>query len=325
MVLALGLSIAMMAPPPLIQLPQQSTHLDEILGRIIPNFEGINVEFRTTLTELFKTLGVKVWISPELEGKISLSMRGVKFDLLFHNFCAQVNATFRYERDTFLIVKRSDSSEGIGGTSRQVCSFAPGFPSSQVSISQRSLFLSRKQTKGGSYDLLMESIKTAGFKLSGIRSYGKTGFAIVLPFESIDKAGKPYVGSTKSFHRQRFDFSMPYLQSFEMSKMGELFANTWDNLDHDYRLIVIAATNDVTGPNDQTSQNQRSHFKDDIGIPEDFRAEKWANTPTVKAFVYEFRRPAGQHLAVLLKPGQSEISARRHLIMSGLWTEKELR
>ena len=317
--------MAMLASPPPIQLPPKSTHLDEILGRIIPNFEGISVDFRTTLTELFRTLGVKVWISPELEGKISLSMKQVKFEFLLQNFCAQVNATYRYERDTFLIVERSDRSEFNSANSRKLYSFAPGFPSSQVSISQKSLFLSPKQTKGGTYDLLMESIKTAGFKLDCSRSYGKTGFAIVLPFEAIDTAGYPYVGSTKSAHRQRFDFSMPYLPLFEMSKLGELFATAWGNFDHDYRLIIVAATTDATGPNGQSMQSQLSHFKDEIELPEEFRTEKWAKTPTVTAFIYEFRRPPGQRLAVLLKPGESKISARQHLILAGLWTEKELR
>ena len=57
-------------------------------------------------------------------------------------------------------------------------------------------------------------------------------------------------------------------------------------------------------------------------MPEAFLKRKWATDPTLTVLVYEFRPDSTRTVSVLLKPGESRIGARAHVVGSGLWTAK---
>ena len=319
--ISLALSMAMVTPRIGVTLQQQvSGVFPQYLDKITPNWEGVNFDFRTTVTELLKQLDVKFWLSPGVDGQITGSFKQAKLSTVLEKFCIQVGGGFQQIGDTVRIYGRGDFDHY--DQNHNYYNFAACTPSSQVTITRPELFLSPKQTKGGTFDMLTEAVHLAGYKSLDLMSSGNTGFAIALPFETIDANGAWI--ETRQRGRpskmDRFHFKLSYLPRLGTSRLSELFASAIDNEDMDYRMIVLVATTDF----EISPPQPLNRVESDMTLSKNFRYQKWAKPPTLTAYVYEFRRPPGQPLGVLVKPGQSKISARQHLILAGLWTEKEL-
>jgi hypothetical protein len=303
---ALGLSLT-------ILLSQPITTQGDILDKIIPNIDVKDANAIDVLKNLLKDVHMKMWVSPEIElaGKITLKLHNAKFEVVLQHILNQVNFTYMYLDHTFLFLPR----EGPGWDPAPPVDLpifqSKGF-TSKYSIKNSNLFLTPKKTMGGTFDLLTEATRSANFEWWDEWSYGSCGFAITLAFEAIDQRGAPLP------HSRLTNFNLRYLSKFGMARLPELFASGFGNQDKDYRMIVLTAS-------DSSSKSTRPWRYPGIkGLPYDFQIKHWNKSPEVTAFIYEFRRQNGNQLATLLKPGQSKISARQHLILSGLWTDNEL-
>ena len=316
MVLALGLTMAMMASRPIVTQ-------DDLLDKIIPSIDVTNIPLHELLERLFTDAKSKYRVEPGIDQNtpITLKIDHAKFELVLQNVLAQVGATFRYEGKNFKIIDRREYF-GISRLDYKIAEFLPGSETSKCRLSNPVQFLTPKRTIGGTLDLLLESARNAGFDSWSVMSYGRSGFALHMPFESIDQNGKPLPKDDIGRPVGRFSFDMPYLSKYGFDKLNELFGKGYANRDHDFRMIVLTFR-----PNSPFLANRKIVMKefDQALLPEAVQRERWKSNPVVTAFIYEFRRPPGQRLAILLKPGQSKISARQHLILAGLWTDKELR
>ena len=290
------------------------------LDQIAPNLEGEMTNFRSTVTGLMKQLDVKYWLDPGLDGQITFSFKQSRLSDVLTNLCTQVGGDFQVVGDTVRIYGRGAYDHY--DQDRNYYRFAPCTPTLTMNFSKSELYVSPKQTKGGTYDTLYEAIHLAGYKTMNLMSYGESGFAIVLPFETIDADGVPFVKrkGARPSNKSRFHFKLPYLPKLGMARLEELFAGGYDNENLDYRVIVLA----VTADSKVSSPSPLKPGEGDAVLDLAFRDQKWPRVPTLTAFVYEFRRPSGARMATLLKPGMSKLSAGQHLILAGLWTTKEL-
>ena len=323
MVIALGLSISMMASPSVVRSVNQPAIQGEVLDKVIPSIDVTDIPLHELLSKLFTEVKTKYRVEPGIDQNtpITLKINHAKFELILQNVLAQVGATFRYEGKNFDIIDRREYF-GISRLDYKMTEFLPGSETSKSRLTNAFQFLTPKRTIGGTLDLFLERARTAGFDSWNVLSYGRSGFALLMPFESIDQKGKPLPKDDIGRPLGRFSFDMPYLTKYGFDKLNELFGKGYANQDHDYRMIVLTFRR-----NTAFVANREIVMKEleQALLPEAVQKERWKSTPTVTAFVYEFRRPPGQHLAVLLKPGESKISARQHLILAGLWTDKELR
>ncbi len=318
MIAVLGISLALMMPGlPAIHMPLPMPVQGDVLDTIIPSFVCKDEDARAVLKRLFGGVHQKYWVSPEVElmGTITLKLDNTKFELVLQHVLNQVGFTYRYDKGAFLILDRGDNY-GDPGPPEDLREFSPRDSTSRFVIKNSGLFMAPRRTVGGTFNLMTEAMEAAGFESWSEWSYGSFGFAIVLPIEAIDQTGVPL--------RDRFSLDISYLPKFNFSKLAELFATGYNNLDRDYRMIVLSAKNDLNVTGGQPKRDKLWRYPGVKGLPYEFRLSKWKKEPEVTAYVYEFRRQNGSHLANLLKPGQSKISARQHLVLAGLWTEKEL-
>jgi hypothetical protein len=326
MIALLGLSMAMISPHKPHLVPKFVQGQLDVLDARMHNVEFKNTPASDALKTLFDWAKLKYWVSPDvdLNTPISLKLQDAKFEIVLQNVLAQLGCTYRYEHDELTILTREPISS-VPAPDEPMAKFFPTDATSSVTVKNVHLFMSPKQTMGGTFHMLDEAVQSARFYASDLWAYGSDGFAIVLPFETIDPKGVPLSDRYVNGSTERFSFSIPYLSKIGFSKLSDFFAKSRGNSDHDYRIIVLTFCEKSSVPHasaDLVEVLRESYSRD---LPLAARNKKWNQTPLITAYVYEFRRPSGQRLAVLLKPGQSKISARRHLVLAGLWSEKELR
>jgi hypothetical protein len=85
---------------------------DDILNKVIPSVEYLNADLREVLKSLFKQVDANYSIAPEIQGTVTLSLKGQKFELVLQNILSQVDATYRYEGGVFVIVRRESNTVG---------------------------------------------------------------------------------------------------------------------------------------------------------------------------------------------------------------------
>ncbi len=314
MIAILGLSIALTMPRfPASTLPPLALIQGDVLDTIIPSIDVKEANVHVVLKKLFDDAHLKMWVSPEIElvGKITLKLENSRFELVLQNILSQVSFTYMYKNRTFLIIPKTWNG-GDPGPPENLPIFHPEVPTSKYVLRNPKLFLTPKRTIRGTFDLLTEAARSAKFEWWDEWSYGSCGFAISLSFEAIDKEGVPLQGDS------RLNFDLSYLSKFGMARLPELFSSGYGNEDRDYRMIVI------TTCDSSVKSKVLWRYPGFRGLPNFLTDKPWNRSPKVTAYVYEFRRQKGSRLASLLKPGQSKISARRHLVLSGLWSEKEL-
>ena len=287
MVTTLALSMELLAPRPIAAQ-------GDVLDRIIPSFEVKDMDVADAFKVLFKQVDGKFWKSPIIRGKITLKLGRTKFELVLQNVCSQVHATYRYERKTFVIVKREEGGDLYDDEQKEYFGFSPLNPSARFNLQNTSLFLSPKRTKGGTFDLLKEAIESAGYPDFYVWRYGKAGFAISMPFEAVGQRGEILTGIDHGEHIRRFLIDPSYLPEFGMNKVSELFSTAWDNLDRDYRMIAIAVSTAKLDSTELPARKELTRMYGDAGLSPATRSDVWTKTPTVTAFIYEFRRPPGQ-------------------------------
>lgn len=318
MIAILGLSIAITMPRfPASKFSRMTIAQGDVLDKVIPVFDVADLDFRKALKELFSIASVKFAIEPGLEGKVTLNMRNAKFELVLQNICSQANVTYRYEFKTFMIIARDNSIISDPAPRQPLPKYDAKGATSSYPIRNSRPFLTPRRTKGGTYDLLNEALSVAGFYPYGVCSYGESGFALVLPIETIDKEGHALPDNF------RFRFNQPKNVWNGPDEVQRTISDRIVGPDHDFRLIVLTISDDQKKSRSRAFEAVMKEYEGS-GISWYDRRQMWSGNLKLKAYTYEFRRQKGSRLATLLKPGQSKISARRHLVLSGLWSEKEL-
>ena len=275
---------------------------DDLLDTILPEVEFFNVDVREALRQLLKKTGANYTVDPEIQGKLMLRLTNVSYEQAIQFICTSVHATYSYRNKTFFFTRQR--MEGDPAPDYDATTFVPAGYTSRIEITNGKLFLSPRRTKGGTFDLLSEAFNLAGLHDLNLSKFGSNGFATILPFESIDKSGMPV---------DRFVFKPRFLWEFGTDNLVKYFNDSQENRNHDFRLIILAVDDGAT-PNSKAPSVYRGNW-----ISFQYRNEKWTKTPRLTAYIYEFRRQGGNSLAVLLKPGQSLISAKKHLASAGLW------
>lgn len=291
------------------------TAAQAILDKVIPSFECKDVTPRAAIEKLFAGTHQKVWMEPliDLRSKITVKKENQTFEILLQTILNETGFTYRYESGTFWIIYRGEHF--MVGPEDKFPEFVPATFTSSFRIRNESLFLSPKKTRQGTLDLLQEATQIAQQRNGRPWTYGQSGLALELALEAIDKQGGPMPG------KARFQHQMAYLPEFGIQRMNDLFAKSYQIEDKDFRLIIVASAEPT-----KAALRRKTFLLKNWGevLPQSIQYLKWKTPPTVTAYVYEFRRQKGSRLATLLKPGQSKISARKHLVLAGLWTEKEL-
>ncbi len=295
--------------------PQAQGKNDLLCDLKIASIEIENAEVREVLSHLFKNLLVKHWVDLDLEGNVTLSMKNVPYSMVLDNVLAQVGGEYAIEKGVYVIRKKRFSPiyEGmplLGGDN-----FLTGAFTSTYVLVNPALFKSPLNTKGGTYDLLLEAIRAVKFKDWHVRTFGRGGFALVMPFESINANGRP------TNRNRRFQYNPSFWRTVDFQKIGAYFAHEFDPPLDNQRVIVLAAEpfpSLTSGPESLVLDVQR---KD---LSERARREKWEVGVKVSAFVYEFTDGMNGSPAKLLPSGKG-LPARTHLIGAGLWSGSMLR
>lgn len=285
----------------------------DILDRVINEYSVSNVPVREALEKLSKISPFRYWIQPDLDGKVTFACKGKKFELVLQGILVQANLTYRYEYGRFVLVPRTPMIGDPGYV--EFPRIKPAGYTSRYTFTNNRLFLTPKKSILGTVELLKEAVYRKEFYDFQFWAYGKEGFAMLLPFEEIDTKGNP---TPKEFPQH---FSMPYLKTFGFENLTKLFTQHYRAEGHDYRAILL--TVDVEPLNEAVGNHSKPR-EGYTGGTLDLSYEQWSKEPEINAFVYEFRRKPDQLVGELIKEGGSKISAKQHLLLSGLWTEEEL-
>ncbi len=289
------------------------TRQGDTLDRIVREFSVNNVPIREALDKLSKVSPFRYWMEPDLDGRVTLDSKNQKFELVLQLLLGQTNITYRYEHGRILFIPRPRNSGDPGFT--EFVRIRPTGYSSRYVFTNSRLYMTPKRTILGTVELFKEAAYKNGFYDFQFWAYGKEGFAMLLPFEQIDSKGNP---SPKDSPEQ---FSMQYLEKMGFENLVKLYATHYRAEDGDYRAILLTVDTEPLKEAIESHTKIRDGYTDGIL---DLSYRSWSKTPEVSAIVYEFRRKPGQLVGDLVKEGESKISAKQHLILSGLWTEQEL-
>jgi hypothetical protein len=282
------------------------------------------VDLRDALKKLFKVVNVSYSVEPSLQGKISVDLKGVPFDKALQRVLDQVKGTFTVEAGIYMIVSTDlkSSDEFLGITRVVLPDFQPGHYSESYVIQNKALYLPSQRTMGSTYDLLAETVRVAGYPTKTLYSYGKDGFAFVLPVELIRKDGQPVADRRDHSHLGN-----------GWIYQGQV-ANQWQPLsspaNSSFRAIVLIITPSSIRPDGPVISANWNLPVLDATLPESVRLQKWTTDPTLTVLIYEYKAEGGNAKtrslkAILLKPRESKISAKEHILGSRLWTSKQLK
>ncbi len=84
----------------------------------ITHVELRQVHVREALTALFRHLGLAYSIAPDVQGKVTLSLREVTFGEAFDAILRQVDATYRIEGGVFNVISREGPRELLSPSER---------------------------------------------------------------------------------------------------------------------------------------------------------------------------------------------------------------
>jgi len=71
-----------------------------------------NADIREVLRALFKSVGKSYSVAPEVQGTVTVSLKGVEFETALQNVLKQVNATYRLTAGVYEIVQREEPKPG---------------------------------------------------------------------------------------------------------------------------------------------------------------------------------------------------------------------
>ncbi|HLP00356.1 MAG TPA: hypothetical protein VK171_17295 [Fimbriimonas sp.] len=283
----------------------QSQDSFEFLDQKIPLIEFAGVDVRHAFIQLFSMIDREVIVDPDVTGSVTLRLKDHRLELAIQNMCAMNNLTYTTLGKAIHVMRRGDQFIADPEPPRRANLFQPRGYTSRIEIKDSKLFLSPLRTRGGTTDVLNEALRIAGFRKMRFNRFGSSGFAVILPFESIDAKGK-----TKP---DRFEFDPHFYYDFDQTKLVSYFAGSHYNKGKDFRLIVLTFDD---GSNLKLGDDKQIQ---DAYLPHNYEVMKWQKTPKAWAYVYEFRRKEGNKMATLLKSGESKISAKQHLSQAGLW------
>jgi hypothetical protein len=297
--------------PPLSSIEVSIHGQINVRDQIIPYIELHNADIHEALRTLFKTQGIKVSIGPGIHGGVTIALRNVTVQIALEYILRQVDATFRIEGDTILIQRKFQETP-IYENGRANSNFIPGEYSSRYDFSSPVIFETPQKTKGGTCDMLLEAVRAGGFSQWFIWDYGNSGFAIVLPFETIHDNGRPSAGSS------RFGYKPKYLAGFDFPKIGDYVASEYEVLDRRYRVIVLVASTEPIAKAGVGEITAKSRIEVSSELSNKARTEKWRGELKVSALVYEFKGGNKVEPAQILANGKG-LPARTHLVAAGLW------
>ncbi len=308
-----------------------------VLKAIVPTFPLVKSDVRGAIKKLFKDYKTNYTIGDDVRGKVSFDSQNLTFEETLRQILGQVDATYRtvpiwtptsdggsqVADRVFLIRHRSrpgtqspTSLEGVPQPST-VPNFLPGAYTSRYDFTNPALYTSPLRTKGGTLDLLLEAARAGSFNRWYVWSYGKNGFAVVLPFEYIHDDGT-FVRGGKNY--QRFTYRAPYLFSFDFRKLGEYVACESEWVPHHGRVIVLVASTEPIEPHGVVASQSIFRKDNPFDLPLAVRLQKWQGEVSLSALVYEFKGETSVDPVRLISPGKSKLSARDHLIGAELWT-----
>lgn len=298
------------------QRPQFSGPDPTVITVTVPVSISVDhADVREALKQLFRQYRSQYSIAPEVQGTVTVDIKHVEFETALRCVLNQVGGNFRMETGIYVCYKIGNPSSGWSPMMMLPAfpDFRPGRFSASLDIKNVDLFKTPRRTVGGTYDLLVEAAEAAGFSDWTAYRYGKSGFALALPIEAIDENGKPKEGAS------RFQ---PCLNTFgpDYGRIAEIWAQAGGNPEWSYRALVLVVGADEVRPEGSPRIERMDPPAGGVGLPDDLRKRVWGETPKLTVLVYEFRN--GSRL--LLNPGDSKIGAKSHVILSGLWTEKEL-
>ncbi len=282
----------------------------DVRDQIIPYIELLNADIHEALRTLFKTHGIKVSIGPGIHGGVTIALRNVTVQIALEYILRQVDATFRIDGDTILI-RRKFQETPIYENGRANSNFIPGEYSSRYDFVSPVIFETPQRTKGGTCDMLLEAVRGGGFSQWFIWDYGNSGFAIVLPFETIHDDGRPSAGSS------RFGYKPKYLAGFDFPKIGDYVASEYEVLDRRYRVIVLVASTEPITKTGVGETEKREIVDGPFDLGTKYRRENWRGELKVSALVYEFKGGNKVEPAQLLANSKG-LPARTHLVAAGL-------
>jgi hypothetical protein len=81
----------------------------------IPSLELQEADVREALKALFRIVGVNYTIAPEVQGTVTVSLKNTTFETALRTILQQVDATWRVEGGTYMIIKREAAPPPDGG------------------------------------------------------------------------------------------------------------------------------------------------------------------------------------------------------------------
>jgi hypothetical protein len=283
------------------------------------------IDVRDALKQLFQSVDKPYIVEPTVQGKISVLLKDHPLEQTIKMVLDQVNATYTVENGVYVcVLKKTRPLDATTPYKRWVVlpDFKPGQYSTSYSVPNKPLFMSPHQTMGGTFDLLAESVKVAGYTSKTLFSYGKNGFAIVLPPELIGKDGHRV-----DSHRLPRDLGNRWLLE---GKVADEWRAAGGRANSTYRIITLLVTADPILSDGLSSKANWNLSSINPTLPESVRSQKWTSAPTLTVLVYEYRNAGDSSKAegstfILLKTGESKISAVDHVVASGLWTAEQLK
>lgn len=272
-----------------------------------------SAEVRAAIKQLFNEVGAEYDIAPEIQGTVNVDLQNVAFDVALKALLDEMDATFRVEPGRYVLVKNDRVGPDLTSFSWnwRATDFWPRAYSGSYEVRNKRLFMTPHRTIGGTYDLLQEAAIMAGFDYWSVMSYGDDGFALVLPMETIRKDGLPLAGE------DRFRLSM-----YHPDEVAEAVQKAGPASNLRNRVLVLVVSTEPIRPDGLKAPRQRmwSEYNQTLSVAD--RRRVWDKDPKLTVLVYSFR--AGPTTPVLVKPGESKISAKAHVIGAGLWTKKQL-
>src|SRR5690349_12483362 len=102
MVAAMGLALVVAAP----MASAQNDPRDKIIGSL----ELQEADVRDALRVLFKNVEVSYTVSTDVQGTVTVSLKGQTFETVLQAILKQVNATYRVEGGIYNIIRKVDET-----------------------------------------------------------------------------------------------------------------------------------------------------------------------------------------------------------------------